>query len=416
MIKMIIYVLIYFFVYQDIAFIPRVYGSYYNILASIFFIFNIINFLYSKKKLINKKFLKLIFFLFLVILVYSISLIINNISLFEINPIRNMLLRIFLDFNYIIFIINLLKNYKNKEIIFFKGIIYSSFVDIIFSILRFNFDFINDLFKKLYPPSNIIIRMHLILKERLMGFGGFFFGAGIVFSVVLILIVYMLKNQNITKKEKLRLSFIYIFSLSMGILISRTIIVGFLLSILYFFISSKNKIKILCNLILTAVLILFVGVILFNFLDVDKREWIINFVYIKGIGSLNSMLRMYNKIPDNMKTFLIGDSLWGDVNTEYYMNIDIGFLRMIFFNGIIGLLFQILFNWNLTRIKNRELKKLSRILFILFLILNLKGFVAYLPICFLIKILDIFNIKNSNFKFLEKEYGKYISKCGSNSI
>lgn len=412
----VIYILIYFFLYQNIAFIPKFYGSYYNIFATVFFIFNVFNFLYSKKKLINKKFLKLVFFLFLIILVYFISLIINNISLFEVNPIRNIILRIFLDFNYIVFIINLLKNYKNKEILFFKGIIYSSFIDNIFSILRFKFDDINNLFMKLYPPANIVMKNHLIWKERLMGLGGFFFEAGIILSVSLILIVYLIKKKDITKKEKICLYSIYIFNLLIGVLISRTTIIGFLLSGLYFFRLTKNKIKILCNLILVTILILFVGLILFNSLNVETKEWIINFVYIKGIGSLNSMLRMYNKIPNNMKTFLIGDSLWGEVNTGYYMNTDIGYLRMLFFNGAIGLLFQILFNWNLARVKNKELKKLSNILFVLFLILNLKGFVAYLPICLLIKILDIFNTKNSNFKFLEKEYGKYISKCGSNSI
>lgn len=414
--KMFVYILIYFFVYQNIAFVPKFYGSYYNILSFIFFIFNIINFLYFKKKLINKKLLKIVFFLFLMILVYFISLIINNINLFEINPLRNMLLRIFLDFNYIIFIINLLKNYKNKEILFFKGIIYSSFVDIIFSLLRFKFEKINNLFITLYPPTNRIIKNHLIWKERLMGFGGFFFGAGIIFSISLILIVYMLLNKNTNKKEKIYLFFIYFFNLCIGILISRTIVIGFLLSILYFFISTKNKIKYLCNLILVIILVLLIGFILFNFLDVNEKEWIISFVYIHGKGSLNSLLRMYSIFPNNIKTLLIGDSLWGHENTGYYMGIDIGYLRMIFFNGIMGLLSQIFFNWNLTRIKNRELKKLSSILFILLLILNLKGFIAYLPIHFLVKILDIFDIKNNNFISWEKSNGKNANNNNCNII
>ena len=389
--KMIVYILIYFFVYQNITFVPRFYGSYYNILAFIFFIFNIINFLYLKKFFINKRFLKLFFLIFLIVLCYFISLIINNINLFEVNPIRNMALRLFLDLNYIIFIMTLLNNYKNKELIILKGFVYSSFIDVVFSILRFKFWIINDLFIKLYPPTNIIIRNHLIWKDRLMGFGGFFFGAGVILSISLILIVYLINNKNIVKKEKRFLYLIYIFNLCIGILISRTVVVGFLLSILYFFYIKKYKIKYLYKLVLIIILILLIAFMLFNFLNTDRKEWIINFIFLKGKGSLNSMLRMYNVFPNNIKTLLIGDSLWGDENIGYYMSTDIGYLRMIFFNGIIGLSFQILFNWNLVRIKDRELKKLSNILFLLYLILNLKGYLAYLPISLFIY---VYSIKN----------------------
>lgn len=398
--KIFIYFTIYLFIYQNIAFIPKFYGSYYHLLSFIFLFFNIIYYLHKKrfKKINFDIFVTIIF----ILIFYFISIIYNGRSFLEINPVRNVMLKLFLDINYFVFILNILSRIGKNSIYIFKGYIYVVFIDVIFSLIRFRFNFINSIFIKIYPPNNDIIVRYLISKVRFMGLGGFFFSGGIILSIALILITYLIVNNFISNKEKCIFYFLYIFIFLIGILISRTTIIGFILSIFYYLKNKKYMLFKMILLVLFSTILLFV---LFQFLDKKIQEWIIYFIYIRGQKSLMSLIAMYEIFPNNIKTFFIGDGLWGDVNRGYYMNTDIGYIRTIFFNGVIALILQIIFNYKLTRIKDPQLKELSIILFFLYLILNLKGYVAYLPISLFIY---VYSFKNERMK---NDKNKHNSSC-----
>lgn len=372
--KIIIYILIYFFIYKNLAFYPNSYCSYFNLFALLCCLFNIKNIKIYKK--IKKIFIPVLGMGF----IYILSLLINE-QYFSNNPLKIFIFRLFLDINFIIFLNkNLNVEIDKKYIIFFKGVIYSTTIDILLGLLRFKFYLIDKIFLKIFPPRDNIISDILEQKVRLMGLGGYFFGGGVILSVSLILISFLLTNIKVNKKERLKLKLLYCFNLVFGILISRTTILGVILSLYYFLYSKKNKLIIVKKIIINVIILIFILWIIYINLNINIRNNIYKFLYIQGIGSVKKLLEMYKIFPRNWKTFIIGDGIWENQDGSYYMQIDVGYLRMIFFNGILGMLFKIFFNYKLTCIKDIKLKELSNIMFLLFLILNLKGDILYLSI------------------------------------
>lgn len=375
MTKGIAYILIYFFIYKNLAFYPSPYCSYFNIFSTICCFLNLKNITYYKKLK------KLIFPILGMIFIFILSIIVNNKSFFISNPLKNFIFRLFLDINFIVFINGYLDvSIEKKYIYFFKGVIYSTSIDIILGLLRFKFKVLDSFFLKIFPPRDNIIGEILAQKVRLMGVGGYFFSGGINLGISLILISFLLTNTKMKKKEKIKLKIIYYFNFILGILISRTTILGFILSLYYFFKERKNNVCLILRIVIHILVILSIIWIVYSNLDVNIRNNIHKFLYFQGIGSMKRLIEMYKVLPENWKTVLLGDSLWENQDKSYYMNIDIGYIRMIFFNGILGLFFKLLFNYKLTCVKDKKFKKLSSIMFLLFLLLNLKGDILYLSI------------------------------------
>lgn len=97
------------------------------------------------------------------------------------------------------------------------------------------------------------------------------------------------------------------------------------------------------------------------------------------IDSWDSMTSMY-RFPADWDTWLIGDARWmNEKNTGYYMGTDIGFIRMIYYFGLIGLFAYVIYNVSLMRALFNFNIQLGKLLFVgLFLfvcIVNGKGFV-----------------------------------------
>lgn len=386
--RILVYIFIYFFVYKNLALYPSAFCSYYNLFALICCFINI------KRILFYKKFLKLFFITFVIILVFIISLIINQKSFFSVNPLKLLLIRIILDINFIIFLNKYLgKTLKEKYINFFKGYIYSSCIDVFLGLLRFKFNIIDEFFIQIFPLRDETIAGILSQKVRLMGVGGYFFGGGIILSISLILITHLLINENLSKKENLKLKMIYCINSILGILISRTTILGLILSCFYFLWNKKNKFIFFNKILINFFILCGIGICLYLNLNSGVQEKIYKFLYTQGIGSVKNMLKMYQILPTNIKTFLIGDAVWENSDKSYYMHIDIGYLRMLFFNGIVGVILKIFFNYNLMKVKLKKLKKLSITFFILYLLLNLKGDILYLNISLYIYIISIVEIK-----------------------
>ena len=69
-------------------------------------------------------------------------------------------------------------------------------------------------------------------------------------------------------------------------------------------------------------------------------EMFINYQSGDGFSarSNNSLFDMYNTIPSDIKTWLLGDAKWAEGN-HYYKRVDAGYLRPLWYFGIIGMFF-----------------------------------------------------------------------------
>lgn len=227
--------------------------------------------------------------------------------------------------------------------------------------------------------------------RRLMGIGINFFSSGVVSGLVLILIsLYMyFYKLNVWKIIALLLSFISIFIV--GMMVARTTIIGFVFAciiILLSFIRKKDGRKSLIWGIIITIITVFSLKDYYSILmnSDDEIELLSSFGFeafenFDSTGyfttsSVESMRQHYSIMPDNIKTWLIGDAMWNS-NNGYYMKTDIGYSRNIFYFGIIGLISFLYFHFIFIKktILDNSFKSIVAliVLFAYFIVINLKG-------------------------------------------
>lgn len=233
---------------------------------------------------------------------------------------------------------------------------------------------------------------------RILGFGSSFFTSGILNSMLLIVNSYLFLKAK-TKVEKLKYTLFFIILGFVGVLKARTVFVGLILSLCYtLFISAKSFVKQIVLITIVSTMIAYVIVLLLP--NVYKQfEQVITFgfeLFIKyfEFGSLesdstNELKEMY-VYPTEIRTYLIGDGLWTDPKDSlYYKGTDVGYLRLIFYFGILGMIsflsFQFIsFKEAWSKFKTTRYQYLIIFLFLLFVILNFKGFTDFYFIFILI--------------------------------
>lgn len=143
---------------------------------------------------------------------------------------------------------------------------------------------------------------------------------------------------------------------------------------------SKINIKIIILMILFILLCVSVLVITSRIPKFSKMysyvfEIVNNVFSGKGFvtTSTNKLIKMYDReIP--IKTFFIGDGKYTVINegkTSYYMNTDVGYLRKIFYFGIVGTILSFTLQLILLDAKKKDWQKI--LIFLFFVILELKG-------------------------------------------
>ncbi|MCQ2146606.1 MAG: hypothetical protein MJZ16_03725 [Bacteroidales bacterium] len=207
--------------------------------------------------------------------------------------------------------------------------------------------------------------MHEI--KRLYGIGCGLDTAGIHFSLCLIMIAYLLKKNRRTMTLLSSVLYIlsYVVIAIVGSMIARTTYVGIGLSIGYLFLthdySSVEISKSTLRILMSGFAVFVVGVVFaiyeYNH-DAGVRHWIrfafegfFNY-FERGEYSVasNETLQNMVKWPTKIKTWIIGDGyftnpyyndpnfIWQGQNKQgYYMDTDIGYIRFIFYFGVIGL-------------------------------------------------------------------------------
>lgn len=202
--------------------------------------------------------------------------------------------------------------------------------------------------------------------HRLYGFGANLDVAGSRFaaSLILIMVIMMKHRDSITDTEMLYYVTAFVFITVVGSMVARTTYVGVGLSTLLFVVTAKFGLTISKRSLRTTSIILsvttvaiFVCVFKYNS-DPNFRYWI-RFAFegffnmfergTFAVASTNVLKTMY-VFPDNFHTWLIGDGYfsnpyWSDPTYTYidqnvrgyYMGTDVGYLRFIFYFGVLGL-------------------------------------------------------------------------------
>lgn len=206
--------------------------------------------------------------------------------------------------------------------------------------------------------------------NRLYGIGANLDVAGSRFAVALILIACLLiSNDKMSKQATWIYVLSYILIAVLGSIIARTTYVGAVVGVIYMILSAKpsnwNVSKRGVDIFWTVCILLVIAVPILTYLYnvspqvhkmlrfafegffnlVETGEWSI---------SSNEALKTMVVFPETTKTWIIGDGYFnnpinsdpyflGEVTGGYYMGTDVGYLRFIYYFGLIGLSTFILF-------------------------------------------------------------------------
>lgn len=222
-----------------------------------------------------------------------------------------------------------------------------------------------------------------ILSFRVTGFGAAYFGAGVVNSIAVLLSVYQIVRKNFKDCRFYYLSLILIFIV--GNALSRTTLVGFIIAFTYLvFAYPKGFIRSFIKTSPLIVILLVFAIPKINLSDDMEQQarfaFEIFYNYFEEgsleTGSSNDLLNSYSIQPTGLKTWIIGDGRFvGNTGETTYMETDSGFMRLIFYFGVIGLFLMVLFHYRMGKIMDIVLndKTLSLLFLIMFLASNFKG-------------------------------------------
>lgn len=273
--------------------------------------------------------------------------------------------------------------------------------------------------------------------NRLYGIGAFLDTAGVRFSLVLVLLAHLMLNIHNTIYKKYLWIYIiaYIIIVVVGNMMARTTTVGFLISMFYVILKSEAyKFRIKSNvstlwMYIAAVMVVLLPYIAYKYNTDAKIHDDIRFAF-EGFFALletgewevgsNSQLSKMIVFPDNLKTWLIGDGYFdnpsrdpyyvGEIMGGFYMGTDVGYLRFIFYMGLIGLLSFGVFMCKATQMAVERFKEYRTMILLLLLV----HFVVWLKVstdCFLIFALLLCIPKEDN-----DEYDKLVALNNENTL
>lgn len=253
-----------------------------------------------------------------------------------------------------------------------------------------------------YPPLKALVNSLLggeelymgVIEGRLYGIGCALDVAGGRFAAILAIIAYLSTQKKMLSQPLWSLFFIIstLVIIVLGNMIGRTTTIGMILAFMYWiyiYIKNEDGSTFVKYLFLCALCAVPFIVNLYNtnlvmqdylrfgfegfFSLIEKGKW--------DVGSNNTLIEYMVVFPDNLKTWLIGDAYAmnpsdcdpnyiGPIFKGFYMNTDVGYLRFIFYFGIIGCFTLILFIYNVASICVERFPH-YRIMFWMLLVINL---------------------------------------------
>ena len=222
--------------------------------------------------------------------------------------------------------------------------------------------------------------------RRLYGIGAFFDTAGIRFSCALLGLSYLFTHKTSDKREMWYWGLFLIIAI-LGNIMSRTTTVGVVIALLYMACTNfspnirldSSKMRLFINVILFVGITAGITFYCYHHFPVFRNylqygfEGFFNW-YETGDWSTGSTDRLQDMyvLPDNLKTWLIGDGWFVNPNDPngFYKYTDIGYLRFIFYCGSMGLCVFVLFFIYCTYVLIQRWRE-NTFLFLLFFLLEL---------------------------------------------
>ncbi|MDH1003635.1 hypothetical protein [Acinetobacter junii] len=369
----------------------------YNVIGIFFFIgvfFSLISFKYG---VVSKDVFKILLINIFSILFLLISYLFNqvvDIYFFK----ENILYHIVMLFS-AFFIITLLDYFLSKDVSRFNFVSFLIVIVIIFQLLLSFAAYLspglyNIVFSIFSSPADLD-NFNSFNETRMVTLGASFFGSGVVNVFTLILISFLITKEN-SIKILIFLLFSYFVVAVIGMFSSRSTIIGILFSLFIIFFN-KHNIRVSIVIVLTLISSYFL-LSNINF-DNDSRflnlvsfglEFLFDFSNSQAAKSTSELADMWSIWPTEVKTWLIGDVFYRNENS-YYMDTDVGYMRIIFANGLVGLfLFYLTHYYLLSRINQFNLFVKFVILCAL-ITLHSKGigsFVPFLSLLFFAALID----------------------------
>ena len=253
---------------------------------------------------------------------------------------------------------------------------------------------------------------------RLYGIGASLDVSGLRFSAVLVMIAYLCMQKE-ARTDNLKIV-VYLIAFCIiaivGNMMARTTTMGVGLSLIYWMYAwykdKEGKRVWIWAAVIVGMTIL-VSSYLYHINQNFKEDIRFAFegffsLWEKGEWDVSSNDRLKNMFvfPDNTKTWLIGDGYienpyfrdpyyTGPRYGGYYMGTDVGYLRFIFYFGLIGLSFFLMFFGKATQICMRRFKGYG-LLFLLILSVNLIGWIKVSTDIFLVFALFLCIDSNEN--------------------
>lgn len=223
--------------------------------------------------------------------------------------------------------------------------------------------------------------MDSMLALRLVGVTGFS-AYSTAFTQMLCLILYYIYATHYREGDrKLRFfDYMVIFSvMASSLIVSRSTVVGLGVVVVLMLFDRKNMVR-NSLFLLTAVLIFVASLSSLSYFMSDEQftffyNWVFEF-FDKGLkaGSVESNLSMYRYSWDDFT--LMGDARMNDEIGGYYMHTDVGYFRMLFSAGYVGVVFLIFMIFSILKpigMKYNKRMLFSSLIMLYILVFLLKG-------------------------------------------
>ena len=131
-----------------------------------------------------------------------------------------------------------------------------------------------------------------------------------------------------------------------------------------------------------------------SYLPVEMADWVFELNRTGSSGTTDQLMGWWSDTEYSSKTLLIGDAHYG-TDSSYYMHVDVGFLRQIYYAGILGLFLKLLVNYQCVKLlskKNvvKDMVYLGLLFFGGFLIMMTKGDInIYLPVMLIVIMINV---------------------------
>jgi hypothetical protein len=316
------------------------------------------------------------------------------------------------------FVSNLIKlayradTYRSSVLVFVKVV----FLQAIIALAMFLSPPINEFFTSLQIMTALDQQLVDETGEfRINGFGARFFFAGIVTSIALLLIVFYVRNYRCNRFETFGLAVAFVVISMVGLMMARTTLIGLALCVPYLFLpggspdrqSTSPATGNVRGFLACIALLVGAAVFLLGIGSEDFQSQItpaLNFAFELFINyfeqgrlesaSTSHLLAML-EVGDGALPLIFGDGLFYDPldASIYYMQTDVGYLRLLYYFGLPGLLLFFILQFKLIRAgsppsASSESAYFFTVFFVLVLLLNVKGFtdlIAFTSFLMLVK-------------------------------